>query len=152
MKKLFVFAFLISAFTACNKDKFTTVPQAEIKSFGPSEVRKDEFISFTAVVRDQEGDIDSLLFFRKIFNGNNVIDVDSTIWRYRIDAFKIPATNQFDLNVLISYGEQKPDITIFHESLVNVDNRYISIGLVVKDKAGNRSTYVESDKILLRKL
>lgn len=150
MKKIIVFCFSIAALIGCTKDKFKTIPQVEIESMGPDQVVKGQLMNLRATVRDKEGDIDSLFLVRKRFNGANLLSVDTL--RYTIEGFGIPTRDQFEVSVYISYGEQQQDVTAIHENLVTVDNRFYQVGVVVKDKQKNRSDYVESGKILLRKL
>lgn len=138
-------------FAACDKDKFKTEPQAEIKALTPDEVSNGGIISFRAELRDREGDFDSVLLVRKRYNGDVLLGNPDTL-RTSFTSFNIPATDQVELNVLFSYGIFRPELTSFFENLANVDNRYLRVGVVVKDKAGNRSSYVESNRIHLRKL
>ena len=139
-------------FTACSKDKFETVPRIEIKDFGPGEVQKGQVIRLTANIFDQEGDLqDSLYVYRKVFNPANgfLVSIDSLITS---DLKKLGAPSKQETEVLITllYGEQDPRIGPTQNG-DNVDRQF-SIGLRVKDKAGNRSEYVESKKILLKKI
>ncbi|HVK97148.1 MAG TPA: hypothetical protein VM368_04990 [Flavisolibacter sp.] len=148
MNKLFVFGFLVFALIACSKDKFKTEPQVEIKSLSPSEVRKGGFFSLNAVVRDKEGDLqDSVYLVRKRFNGTSLLTVDTI--RYNINAFGIPNKTQLELQVIFSYGEIREG-AIFTN--LEGSDRNFAVGIIVRDKAGNKSQYVESDKIVLKRL
>jgi hypothetical protein len=148
MKRLLLFSVLILALVACDKDKFKTEPQVEIKSFGPSEVNKGEFFTFRAVVRDQEGDLlDSVLLVRKRFNGNVELTVDTL--PYSTSNFGNPVKTVIEVSAVFSYGELR-DGYIF-ANLENQDREF-ALGIIVKDKAGHRSEYVESDKIVLKQL
>ncbi len=150
MKRLIGFLVLVIFFSACGKDKFTTEPQVEVKSLTPSAVQNGGFINFRAELRDREGDFDSVLLVRKRFNGNNLLNSDTI--RTTISNLDIPNNEQVELNVIISYGVIRSDVTSFHESLAPVDNRYLSVGVVVIDKEQHRSNFAESEKILLRRL
>ena len=148
MKRILVFCVLLVAVFACNKDKFKTEPQVEIKSLSPSEVRKGQLFSLRAVVRDKEGDIqDSVFLIRKRFDGPDLLTVDTL--RFSINDFGFPDKSEIEINAIFSYGEIR-DNYIF-ENLENQD-RDFALGVIVKDKAGHRSEYVESKKIVLKKL
>jgi hypothetical protein len=146
MKRILVFCVLAAALAACSKDKFKTQPQVEIKSFGPSEVYKGQIFTLTATVRDKEGDVqDSLLLVRKLFTGTIPLSVDTI--PYSLANFGFPNKQQVDVTAEFSYGELR-DGYIF----VNTQekDRNLVMGLIIKDKAGHRSEYVESGTIVLK--
>lgn len=151
MKRL-LFLPLACAFFSCSKDKFQTVPQVKITDFGPSEVVKGQIIRFEANVTDKEGDVqDSVVFCRKMYSLTDfVVRTDSI--KLTLKDFGIPkiSNQEYQLVFNLSYGEIKAG----YELQNNGDgvDRKLTIGVYVKDKAGNRSTYVESDKILLKKI
>ena len=148
MKRFLIICVLATAILACNKDKFKTQPQVEIKSLAPSEVVKGQLFTFTATVRDKEGDVhDSVLLVRKRLTGNILLSVDTI--RYSIKDFGFSDNSTIDISALFSYGELR-DGTIF-ENLESQD-RNLSIGIIVRDNAGNKSDYVESGQIVLKKL
>ena len=147
MKKIIIFCALATVIIACNKDKFKTEPQVEIKSLSPDKAYKGDLITLRAIVRDKEGDIkDSVFVVRKVFTGTNV-KVDTL--RYTLKAFGSPYKNEIELNVIFSYGELR-DGYIF-QNLENIDKDF-SVGLIVRDTSGHKSPYVESNKIVLQKL
>lgn len=152
MKRILVVALITCVLAACSKDKFETVPKVEIKEFGPGEVVKGNIIELRAVVLDQEGDIqDSLLVVRKLYNvstGQMLGNADTT--RLTIKALGAPPEKETELFVRYLYGESRPDVAPI-ENLVPVDRGY-TLGLIVIDRAGNRSQYVESKRIVLKKL
>lgn len=148
MKRLLVFCVLGMAVVACNKDKFKTEPQVEIKSFGPKEVFKDGIFTLKATIKDKEGDLqDSVKLVRKLYSGTTLLTTDTI--RMSTKEFGFPDHSTIDLTAQFSYGQLRQGY-IF-QNLPSQD-RNISIGLIVKDKAGHVSNYAESDKILLHKL
>ncbi|MDQ6609064.1 MAG: hypothetical protein M3Y85_04510 [Bacteroidota bacterium] len=149
MKRLLFFTLIIGMLAACSKDKFKTVPQVKITSFGPSEVHKGQLIQLLATVTDKEGDVqDSVLVVRKRYNNATLLSWDTV--RNNIKNLGNPKKQEFELQVLFLYGELRPEVAPI-QNLENAD-RGFSLGIIVVDKAGNRSEYVESDKILLKKL
>ncbi|MGZ5286920.1 MAG: hypothetical protein ACXWB9_07040 [Flavisolibacter sp.] len=148
MKKILPFLVVVMAVFACSKDKFKTEPQVEIKSLGPAEVRKGELFSLRAIVRDKEGDLqDSVLLVRKRFAGNTQLTVDTL--RYDISNFNFPDKNVIEVTAIFSYGELR-DGYIFAN--LESQDRDFAVGIIVRDKAGHRSEYVESDRIVLKQL
>ncbi len=152
MKKLLFFTALAGSLIACSKDKFKTVPQVEVISLGPSEVLKGQLITFRGNVTDKEGDVqDSVIFYRKVYAvSGSLVSTDSSI-RGTIKDFGIPAkTQEFELQLMLLYGQIDPSYPIQNGN--NTVDRLLSVGVYVKDKAGNRSEYVESGKITLKKI
>jgi hypothetical protein len=148
MKKLFVFCVVASAIIACGKDKFKTEPQVEIISFGPSEVNKGELFTLRAIVTDKEGDVqDSVLLVRKRYTGSILLTTDTL--RYSIRELNSPTKTKIEVQAVFSYGELR-DNYIFQN--LESSDRDLTVGVIVRDKAGHRSAYVESGKILLKKL
>lgn len=149
MKKLLALILVAGVLAACSKDKFKTVPQVDIKSITPDEAFNGAIIELLADVTDQEGDLqDSVIVVRKRFNGDTQLTVDST--RLSLKGLGSPNKQKIELRVTVSYGRLFPEYAIFQSLESNFDREF-SIGLVVLDNAGNRSEYVESKKILLKK-
>jgi hypothetical protein len=148
MKRLLVFCVVVLALIGCDKDKFKTEPQVEIKSLAPDEVNKGELFTFRAIVRDQEGDLqDSVLLVRKRFSGGTQLTVDTL--RYYIGNLAFPDKSVIEVSAIFSYGELR-DGYIFAN--LESQDREFALGIIVRDKAGHRSEYQESDKILLKRL
>ena len=150
MKYSLITVSIITSFfiVACNKEKFTTVPQVKAKSVKPVTVIKGQTIAFTTSFTDDEGDIqDSVLVVFKRYNGTILLTADTL--RLRLDPGQIPKARHGDIIVHFGYGEL---ITgTYFINLETVD-RPAAFGIVIKDNAGNRSNYSESDKFILKKL
>ncbi len=147
MKRLIIFCALATVIFACDKDKFKTEPSVEIKSLSPDEVRKGQLITLRAIVRDKEGDTkDSVFLVRKVFTGA-LVKVDTL--RYTLKEFGSPFKSEIELNAVFSYGELR-DGFIF-QNLENSDKEF-AVGIIVRDTSGHKSPYVESNKIVLKKL
>jgi hypothetical protein len=133
---------------ACGKDKFTTVPQVKIKSIKPDVVTQGNLIQFRSDFTDQEGDVDTIFLVYKWYAGSAASRID-TILRAPISDYNLPAnTRQGELFVEFVYGVIVDGYVQL--SSVNKDTT-AAFGLVLKDKAGNRSEYKESDPIRLIK-
>lgn len=149
MNRLFILAILAVALAACSKDNFKTVPQIKIESFGPEEVRVGNEMQLRATVTDKEGDLqDSVIVVRKRYNGATLLTSDST--RVSLKGVGSPEKDKIELFISILYGRLDPGRVITQDLEYNFDRQY-AVGLVVIDNAGNRSEYVESNKILLKK-
>lgn len=148
MKRFLVFCVLASFLVACNKDKFKTEPQVEIKSFGPETVRKGDVFSLRATVRDDEGDVqDSVLLVRKRWSGTTLLSQDTI--PFLLNEFDFPDNKTIEVQALFSYGELR-DGYLFAN--LESQDRQCSMGMMVRDKAGHWSNYAESGKITLKKL
>lgn len=150
MKKLFIFFLIVLAFSACSKGKFETVPTVTIDSFGPDEVTNGGFFQLRATVTDKEGDLqDEVIIVRKRYNGNDLLTTDSSK-RVSLKGLGTPVKDKIELLVTFVYGRLIPEAAITQDLEYNFD-RNLRVGLIVIDNAGNRSEYVESEPILLRK-
>lgn len=141
--------FSVITVLACNKDKFTTVPQVELKSISPETVFNGDIISLEGKYTDQEGDLDSILIVYKWYNNTTVVRKDT--FRYAFDALGIPTnTRQAEIDVTFEYNTNNyPDLVPLPG--VSIKDTTASLGLILKDKEANRSEYKESDKIRLKK-
>jgi len=136
---------------ACSKDKFKTVPQVEIKSFGPEEVTKGQIIRLQARVTDKEGDLqDSVIFYRKNFTLTGILLSQDSGIRANLKDFGVPTKSDVELQLDMIYGESNQNYTTQNGN--NTVDRKLTVGVYVKDKAGNRSQYVESDTIILKRI
>ena len=148
MKVFLSLAVLVLIFAACKKDKFTTEPQIKFKSISPSVAVKGNIISFTSSFTDEEGDIqDSIIYVFKRFAAIPTIDT----FKLKLNPDKIPVGRQGDILIRFSYGEFPADNSATFINLESADIQ-VSFGLIIRDRAGHRSNYVESDKITLKKL
>lgn len=153
MKPFLLFAVVASVvFASCGKDKFQTVPQVTIKSFGPDEVRKGQIFTLSAEITDKEGDLqDSIILVQKRFTGNVQIPARATdTIPISIAEFRFPNTSSIELQINFSYGEQVPGTFLY--GIQENQDRGLVYGLIVQDKAKNKSTYVETRRIILKKV
>lgn len=145
------FLILVAAFSiitvACNKDKFTTIPQLKIKSISPDVVNKGDVIRVKGSYTDQEGDLDSIFLVYKWYNGaTSVLAFDTQ--RYTFESLKVPnKTKEADIEINLEYQTNNLNIPIL--GAVPKDTT-AAFGLILKDKAGNRSEYKESEKIRIK--
>jgi hypothetical protein len=152
MKKLLFLGLMVSALLmACSKDKFETVPQVTITSFGPDEVRKGELFRLTAEVTDKEGDLrDTFYLVQKRYNGNTLLTTDTLLPGYSLKNFGFPTKNKIELQLTFAYGETIDNtITYTKQEAIDIGLVY---GIIVQDTAKNKSPYVETKKIILKKV
>lgn len=150
MKKLFILFVVVVALSACSKGNFETKPTVTIDSFGPEEVFTGGFFQLRATVTDKEGDLqDSVIIVRKRFNGTTLLNTDSSK-RVSLRGLGTPIKDRIELLITFVYGRLIPEFAVTQDLEYNFD-RNLRVGLIVVDNAGNRSDYVESEPILLRK-
>jgi hypothetical protein len=157
MKRVFALSIILAAVAvACSKSKFETVPTVEIKSLSPDAVglppldkpNAISVITLKARVTDKEGDVkDSVLIVPKYFLLDGTLLSSDTVL-YKLDVLKFPDTKDIEIQFQYSYGRQAPG----YEFLNTVpEDQNFAVGMIVIDREGNRSEYVESAKILLLK-
>lgn len=150
-KLVFFIALFTLSLVACKKDKFTTKPQVKVKSISPGTVNQGNIVSMQSSFTDEEGDIDSVYVVLKWWDGNTVTKLFDTL-DYSFDELSVPAkTRDGDVFVKFIYGVSQPPYVTMPLSPVSSKDTSCSIGLVLIDKAKNRSEYAESDKIRLIK-
>lgn len=144
----FIFSLLLLImFVGCKKEKFTTAPQVKIKSISPDVVNKGNFITVTASFTDDQGDIqDSVFIVFKRYNGTATLTTDTI--RITIGKLGVPNTRSGDIDLLAKYGEISTGALFLNTESVD---REVSFGIILRDKAGNKSNYAESKKITLKK-
>lgn len=146
---LSVFALIILVATACNKDKFTTIPQVEIKSISPKTVPHGAILQMEGKFTDQEGDIDSALIVYKWYNGTTVVRKDT--FRYKLSDLEIPTkTREGDIIITFEYNTNNNQNLVPLPG-VSIRDTTATLGLVLKDEAKNRSEYKESEQIRLKR-
>jgi hypothetical protein len=145
----FLLIAIIAIAIACNKDKFTTIPQVEIKSITPKTVSSGDIINMKGKFTDEEGDMDSVLIVYKWYNGTAEVKKDT--FRYSFEDLNIPATTrQADIEVTFEYNTNNFQDLVFLPGVSPKDTT-ATLGLILKDKEANRSEYKESEKIRLLK-
>jgi hypothetical protein len=149
-RNIFLAFVLLAIFTGCSKTKFESVPQVKVKSLSPGQVFKGDIITLKARVTDKEGDLqDSLLLVFKRFDTDNTSLLSVDTLRASLNPIDFPDTKDIEVQVQFSYGElQQPYYFLNTES----DDRHISFGVIVQDRAGHRSNYDESGQIVLKKI
>ncbi|RYF80786.1 MAG: hypothetical protein EON98_13085 [Chitinophagaceae bacterium] len=153
MKKTLLLLLVASAFVACQKNKFETVPQINIKSFGPDVVVKGQTFRLVAEITDKEGDLqDSVLLVRKRFT-NGTIQVPATrndSSYVNLSQFGFPNTPTIQFEINFAYGEQL-DGFWYYEIQEQVD-RGVKYEITITDKEKNKSQTVETKMITLKKV
>ena len=150
--KLFGFSLLsmLVLAIACNKDKYTTEPQLKFKNITPETVNRGDLITFTTGFTDDEGDIDSIFIVQKWYSGSTATMIDTIKNNTYEQTTAPPNTRIGDMTIIFEYLTQNTNYRTLTPSPSNRDT-LATFGLVVKDKAGHRSNYAESGKILLKK-
>ena len=147
--KLFplIIAALVIFVAACNKDKFTSAPQIDIKSISPETVVSGNIITVKGKYTDKEGNIDSVLVVYKWYAGTTVTRKDT--FRYSFAALNLPPkTMEADINLTFEYNTLNTDYAKL--SGVTKDTT-ATLGIILKDKDSLRSNYSESTQIRLKK-
>ncbi len=138
----------LAVLVACNKDKFTTIPQVKIHSISPSDVNNGNIITLKGSYTDDEGDVDSVLVVYKWYNGLTVVKNDT--FRYGFNVLGVPdKTREADIKVTFQYNTANPGPPTLPGVIKDTT---ATLGLILKDKNENRSDYKESQPIRLKKI
>ena len=149
MKRFAIYFVIAFALVSCNKSKFKTQPQIQSVSLSPNSVYKGQIFKFKATVTDKEADAtDSAYIVTKVFSIPTNFLISSDTLRYPLSDYGV-INDEYELEVDFIYGE-------ISNTALKVDadqvDRNFTTGLIIVDKAGHKSDYVESSKILLNKL
>ncbi|MGQ0739906.1 MAG: hypothetical protein ACT4OJ_12680 [Bacteroidota bacterium] len=156
---LLLIAVLAVAVLACNKDKFKTEPQVEVKSISPTSIVRSDVFTIKAEYTDDEGDLDSILLVYKWYNGNtpvrppNAANPNDTI-RFSFASLSLPAkTREADMQIQYEYQTNNllAQGILSFTNVPSIRDTTATFGLILKDKAGHRSNYSESEKVRLQK-
>lgn len=143
--KVIIPLFLLVMVAACNKDKFNTRPDLRIKSVNQTKVDINDEFKITLEVTDAEGDISDSAFVQKIVprcpQGN--LTVKTTVPDF-------PSNKNFKGEILITYGYRVANVAQLPEPQCN-RNDTCTFRIWIKDKAGNVSDTVETEKIVIIK-
>jgi hypothetical protein len=132
---------------ACNKDKFTSAPQIDIKSISPETVVSGNIIKVKGKYTDKEGNLDSVLVVYKWYNNTIVTRKDT--FRYSFDGLKLPPkTIEADIELNFEYNTLQTD---FAKLSGVIKDTTATFGIILKDKDSLRSNYSESAAIRLKK-
>ena len=133
----------------CEKDKFTSIPQVEIEAISPTIAISGSVIQVEGKYTDLEGDIDSALIVYKWYNNTIVVRKDT--FRFGFAQLGMPpGVQRAELKLEFEYNTNNyPNLT----KLPGVSQRdtTAAFGLLLIDKARNRSNYAESPTIRLKK-
>lgn len=141
--------FFILLMAGCNKDKFTTEPQVEVKSIQPSTVTNGAIIRLLSDYTDDEGDLDSALVVYKWYNGASTTLIDTLI-RFPFSRLNLPTNlRKAELAIQFEYNTYN-QVNMLTLPGVTRDTT-ATLGLILIDKTGKRSNYSESNKIRLKK-
>jgi hypothetical protein len=148
MKYQSIFAFLVLfALVSCEKNRFTTVPQVEIKALTPETVEQGDIIRFRSEFTDKEGDLDSILIIYKWYDGSTATKSDT--FRFTTENVGIPSKlTDGEIIIEYSYGSFNDPFPILGSV---AQDTTAAFGIIAIDKTALRSEYVESKLIRLIK-
>ena len=141
---------LVSFFTACNKDKYTTEPQVKFKEISPDIVSRGNIVKFTCSFTDEEGDVDSIFIVQKWYTGSGTVTFIDTLKNNTYESTTAPISRSGDISLMLEYITANSGYKTYPWTPSNRDTT-ATLGMLLIDKAGNRSNYAESDKIILKK-
>jgi hypothetical protein len=145
MNKLIIAGLALIALIACNKDKFQTKPQITIRDYSSKEISQGGTLEVRLNYTDKEGDVGQGSFFgarlRQNIRALNPTDND------QLDTlrYSLPEMPDIDKGVIV----MKLDYNFLKESLT--ENDTIVFKIAIKDRAGNASDTLTTDKLVIKK-
>lgn len=144
-KKILAAAAVVLVLIACNKDKFQTKPQISIKEYSSKEIVQGDRLEIRFNYTDKEGDIGEGSFYgvRMRLNARPLATSDND----QTDTlnYPIPEMPNIDKGELI----MDLDYSFLKESLT--ENDTVVFKIAVKDRAGNASDTLTTDKLVIVK-
>ena len=151
MKAFLVVVMVVMILIACDKDKFQTKPQIEIKSFNTDVVPRNGSLVVNLTVTDKEGDVDdSVVVIRERLN-ERALPPTSRILKYKIPEF--PDRSKIDMEVLLDGAtaltlQSSPIAIPGQQGVFEPDT--LNLRFFVIDKQKNVSDTVDRGVIVIR--
>lgn len=144
--RLITMGIIFSAvFLACGKDEFTTKPKLEFLQADSYDVSQGNYLTFRLKIKDKEGDISDSIWIKA-----STRRCPNTIFTLPYPMPEVPQKTNLDGEIDIQFivGVTDPSAPIWPFNLCNgVDTTNFEFWM--KDKAGNRSDTVKTDKPVL---
>lgn len=153
MKRYFGLFLMLGTLAACDKDKFETKPQLEIKSVNNREVPFNGNLVVTLNFTDKEGDVnDSLFVIRERINVRGPFVAPPS--PFKIPSF--PERNQGEIQVNFDFQTQLISGLSSIRIPGTVPSQYerdsLRLKFVARDREGNLSDTVVLDNIIVERL
>lgn len=151
MKRNLVFLFLLVAVVACDKDKFQTKPQIQLKSQNTSTVDANESLRLVIEFTDKEGDVNDTLYIKKERLNRRKVATLRDSMDFKVPDF--PTRTLAELMVNLEYENHlksavnAPRIPGSNPAVFEPDT--LNIKFVLKDKAGNKSDTLTVPNIIV---
>ena len=145
MNKLLIAGLALTVLIACNKDKFQTKPQISIKDYNSKEISQGGNLEVRLNYTDKEGDVGQGSFFGARLRQNirplALTDND------QLDTlrYSLPEMPDIDKGVIV----MKLDYNFLKESLT--ENDTVVFKIAIKDRAGNASDTLTTDRLIIKK-
>ena len=133
---------------ACDKDKFETVPQLELKSRSTDVVPVNGTLRLDIEFRDKEGDVnDSLLIVRQRLNVRGPLQLPPS--PYGIPDFPKTDKGEFEVSLDYQFGLVfgLPPLRIPGSNPVRNEIDTLRLKIVARDNAGNKSDTLVIDNV-----
>lgn len=139
---------IVFGMTACDKDKFETKPQLELKSRSTDIIPVNGDLRLNIEFRDKEGDVsDSLLIVKQRLNKKGPAQL---LLPYGIPDFPTTDKGEFEVTLDYQFGLTFGLIAIPIPGSGNPPKREIDtlrLKIVARDKAGNKSDTLIVDNV-----
>jgi len=145
MNKLLLAGLAAILLLACNKDKFQTKPQITISDYNSKEISQGDELEVRLNYTDKEGDVGQGSFFGARLRQNKRPLAGSDNDQLDTLRYSLPEMPDIDKGVIV----MKLDYNFLKESLT--ENDTVVFRIAIKDRGGNASDTLTTDKIVIRK-
>ena len=145
MNKLLLAGLAAILLLACNKDKFQTKPQITISDYNSKEISQGDELEVRLNYTDKEGDVGQGSFFGARLRQNKRPLAGSDNDQLDTLRYSLPEMPNIDKGVIV----MKLDYNFLKESLT--ENDTVVFRIAIKDRGGNASDTLTTDKIVIRK-
>ena len=154
MKRVLIFATILTTLVCCNKDKFQTKPQITLKTDGNIIIPVNGVLPVNLEYTDKEVDVDNVVFVKKErLNKRPVTPTLRDTFSLKVPEF--PNTSKGEIVLNLTYqnyliSAQDP-LNVPGSNPPKKESDTLNFKFVLKDKAGNVSdTATLSNVIILR--
>ena len=145
MNKLLLAGLAAILLLACNKDKFQTKPQITISDYNSKEISQGDELEVRLNYTDKEGDVGQGSFFGARLRQNKRPLAGSDNDQLDTLRYSLPEMPNIDKGVIV----MKLDYNFLKESLT--ENDTVVFRIAIKDRGGNASDTLTTDKLIIKK-
>ena len=152
MQKLVLYsAIVVTVLLACSKDKYENKPNIKIKSIDPTQAALNQSMSIRLEFTDKQGDLDTVWVKKERVNTVQVA-TNPLLLAYQLPDF--PEKTKGEIQLTLDYNTALITAVSPRNQQGAPNNKEpdtLILKFIVKDKAGNISDTIASDKVVIER-